>query len=95
MTDENTPTTEQKGEDTPKTDTKPVSIVDEARAIRDEIRQEREKLEKANAESRELQATKLLSGDTVSEPTKDSKEESPVEYRDRIDKEISEGKHVD
>ena len=39
-----------------------VSIVDEARSIRDEIKQEREALEKANEEKKKLQAEELLSG---------------------------------
>jgi len=73
---------------------KPLSIVDEAKAIRDEIleakkglKEEREKLEKVQSEA-------LLSGTGGgAAPKEASKEETPKEYKDRIEKEISEGKH--
>jgi len=41
---------------------KPVSIVEEARAIRDEIKKEREKLDEANKTSQKIQAENLLGG---------------------------------
>ena len=54
MTDETTKTEP--------TETKPVSIVDEARAIRDEIAKERIALEAANEEKKKIQSEELLSG---------------------------------
>jgi len=46
--------------DTP-TENKPVSIVDEARGIRDEIKKERELLDEANKKKETLQTEDLLS----------------------------------
>ncbi len=51
-------TEEKKVEETPK----PVNIVEEAAAIRDEIRAERQKLEEANTKREEIQANEMLSG---------------------------------
>lgn len=74
----------------------PLNIVEEAKAIRDEIlaskkelKEEREKLEKVQSEA-------LLSG-TAGKGLQDQtpKEETPKEYRARVEKEISEGKHAD
>jgi len=45
-----------------KTPEQSISIVDEARAIRDEIRQERLRLEAANEKALKIQADNLLSG---------------------------------
>ena len=73
---------------------KEVSIVDEARAIRDEIVKAKEDLQKENDRKAKLQSEELLSSSAGGkvEPTP-PKEETPKEYNDRIDKEISEGKH--
>ena len=65
-----------------------------------EIKAEREKLDKANAEKRELQAAqreidaqKALGGNSEAGQTAKPKEETPKEYNDRIEKEINEGQH--
>ena len=63
---------------------KPISIVEEAKAIRDEIRTEREKLEEANKESKEMQATEMLSGTTGARVETEVKEETPQDYAKRV-----------
>jgi len=64
---------------------KPISIVDEARAIRDEIRAEREKLEAANKEAKEIAANNLLSGGVGGHQKQEApKEETPKEYATRV-----------
>ena len=84
---------EPKPEET-KEPVKEVSIVDEARAIRDEIVKAKEDLQKENDRRDKLQSEELLSSSAGGrvEPVP-AKEETPKEYNDRIDKEISEGKH--
>ena len=65
MTDEQTnkADTTRTQDDTANTDSeKPVSIVEEAAKIRDEIRAEREKLDEANKKKETLQANEMLSG---------------------------------
>jgi len=65
MNDEQTNTTDtaRTQDDTANTDSeKPVSIVEEAAKIRDEIRAEREKLDEANKKKESLQAEEMLSG---------------------------------
>ena len=61
-----------------------------------------ERLEKANAKTEEnlkrqekLYEIQKLSGDGGGRVETQSKEETPKEYNDRIEKEISEGKHDD
>jgi len=62
-----------------------VSIVDEARSIRDEIKQEREALEKANEEKKKLQAEELLSGTAGGHiEATPPKEETSEEYAKRV-----------
>lgn len=88
---------EQKPDEEQKKDEeKKVSIVDEARGIRDEIIKARDELKAENDRKDKLQANEMLSGSAGGhiEATL-PKEESPKEYRDRIDKEISEGKHAE
>ena len=65
-------------------------------------REEREKLEAANKKKEELlnreeeiMAKKVLGGGSEAGQPEEKKEETPKEYNDRIDKEISEGKHDD
>lgn len=92
---------EKKEEESKSTDTgegskpKATDVVAEARA-------EREKLEAANKERKEildreeaLAAKRELGGDTEGGQQAVKKEETDKEYRQRIDKEISEGKHDD
>lgn len=71
---------------------KPVSIVDEARSIRDEIKQEREKLEAANKEQATLQADAMLGSNAGGHIEKNEKKENDHDYRVRIQKEMAEGK---
>ena len=97
MNDEQTNATDTQGNPTDKpveTVDKSDSIVEEAKAIRDEIRTEREKLEAANDRQAKLQAEEMLGGTAggAVKPTP-AKEETPKEYNDRVEKEISEGKH--
>lgn len=78
---------EQKTIEEPKEEEKPVSIVDEARSIRDEIleakrglKEEREKLEK-------VQTDNLLSGSAGGHiKPEPKKEETPKEYVERMEK---------
>ncbi len=67
---------------------KSVSIVDEARDIRDEIVKAKEDLQKENDRQQKLQADELLSSSAGRriEPIPEKKE-TPVEYKDRIEKE--------
>ena len=71
-----------------------VSIVDEAKAIRDEILKAKDELKAENDRKEKLQSEELLSSSAGGkvEPTP-PKEETPKEYNERIDKELSEGKH--
>lgn len=87
MTDEDKNLSELK--ETPKE----VSIVDEARAIRDEIVKAKEDLQKENDRRTKLNAEELLSSSAGGrvEPAP-AKEETPHEYRMRIEKEMAEGK---
>lgn len=75
---------------------KPLSLLDESKAVRDEILKYKEELKAENDRKEKLQSDALLGGTGGSrvEPTP-VKEETPKEYNDRIDKEISEGKHSD
>ena len=99
MSDETTNESNDEGKentpDTPKPD-KPISAVKEARAILDEIKKEKEELREENDRREEMFAKEMLGGksDAGQVPEK-PKEETPLEYRDRIDKEIGEGKHND
>ena len=72
-----------------------VSIVDEARAIRDEIVKAKEDLKIENDRKDKLHADELLSSSAGARPAEvqEKKEETPKEYNERIDKELSEGKH--
>ena len=75
---------------------KPISIVDEARAIRDEIKKEKEELKAEREKLEKVQSENLLSGTAGGNvPVTPPKEETPKDYNDRIDKEMSEGKHAD
>mgnify|MGYP003133866072 CR=1 FL=1 len=86
MEDEDNNKTEQKGEEVVETPKENVSIVDEARAIRDEIKQEREKLEEANKKKETLQAEEMLGGTSEAgqEPVK--KEETKEEIAEKFNR---------
>ena len=84
---------ETKTEVTEKSD-KPLSIVDEARTIRDEIKAEKEGLKAEKEALQKVQTESLLGGSSGGRvEATPPKEETPKEYNDRIDKELSEGKH--
>ncbi len=75
---------------------KPLSLVDEAKAIRDEIIKQKEELKTENDRKEKINAESLLSGNSGGHIEKtDKKEETPQEYNTRIDKELSEGQHDD
>ena len=75
----------------------------ETTPVIERAREEREKLELAtkaqkeeNDRTEQIMAKKALGGTTeAGTQSEKPKEETPKEYRDRIDKEISEGKHDD
>ncbi len=54
-----------------------------------------ERMEKATEELNAAEAKRRLGGVTDAGQAPVKKEETAIEYRDRIDKEISEGKHDD
>ena len=72
----------------------PLNIVDEARAIRDEIRKEKESLISEREKLEKLQSENILSGGVGErvEP-KEVKEETDHEYRLRIERELRVGKY--
>ncbi len=74
----------------------------ETTPIIERARMEREKMEAANKFKEELldreeamMTRKALGGDSDAGQTQEKKEETPKEYNERINKEISEGKHND
>ena len=54
-----------------------------------------ERLEKAKEELEAAEAKRRLGGGSEAGQPQEKKEETPKEYNDRIEKEISEGKHDD
>ncbi len=97
MTDDtqtNTPDTQGKETDKPTEDNKPLSLYDKTEAIVTRQEAANKKTEELLARQETLHAHKRLSGDTGEhvEPTP-AKEESNKDYNNRIDKEMSEGKH--
>ena len=72
---------------------KPLNIVDEAKALRDEIKTERVRLTEERKTLENTQAEGILHGkaDTGQEK-EEKKEETNHEYRIRIEKELAEGK---
>ena len=54
-----------------------------------------ERLEKAKEELEAAEAKRRLDGGSEAGQPQEKKEETPKEYNDRIEKEISEGKHDD
>lgn len=67
------------------TEEKPLSIVDEARAIRDEIFKYKEELRQENDRKEKIQANEMLGSSAGGhiEPTS-AKEETAKEYSDRV-----------
>jgi|TARA_R100000501_G_C2620088_1_gene113361 hypothetical protein len=81
-------TNEEETKEEQKADTKDpeatVSIVDEARAIRDEIKKEKESLKAENDRKQNLQAEELLSSSAGRRVEPEVKEETNQEYAKRI-----------
>ena len=75
---------------------KPISPVQEVNKNYEELKTANDKVEGELLRKEELKAKIALGGqsDAGQSPPK-PKEETPLEYRDRIDKEIIEGKHDD
>jgi len=63
----------------------PLSIVEEAKKIRDEIKAENDRREQILVQEQKLQAEKLL-GSSAGQPPQviEPKEETPKEYADRV-----------
>ena len=76
-------------------DKKPLSLVDEAKAVRDEILKAKEELKAENDRKEKIQTDEMLGGTGGGHIQTETKEETPKEYNNRIEKEISEGKHND
>lgn len=102
MTDENKDNPKPTGEDNTETTDAPVetvpapkNIVEQAEEANTKLTATLEELKKVTAELATLKANEALSGTTGGNVKVEPKEETPLEYRDRIDKEISEGKHGD
>ena len=94
MTDEDKP--KDKTDPLEKDVDKPLSLVDEAKAVRDEILKAKEELKAENDRKEKLQTDEMLGGTGGGHiKEQEKKEETPKEYNDRIGKEISEGKHDD
>lgn len=103
MSDEQTNATNATGDQTTNvtaennttTDTsdKPVSLYDKTEAIVTRQEAANKKTEELLARQETLHANQRLAGTTGGNVDSTPKEESPKEYRDRIDKEIGEGKH--
>ena len=92
MVNENETKTEEKKEETAE---KPkLSVLEETREAIEELKKEREEISKIRDELSQLRSDQPLSGSAGGhvEPEK-PKEETPKEYNERINKELSEGKH--
>ena len=82
-----------KGVTTPK---KNISEFDKLKTSNDEMEKELIRGRELREENQKLAAEKMRGGTSIAgQEQAEPKEETPKEYRDRIDKEISEGKHND
>ena len=98
MTNEQTKKIDTQGTEADKTletTETPLSIVDEAKKVRDEIKSENDRREKILKEEQALKANDMLGGTSGGRVEPVTKEETPKEYNERIEKEIAEGKHDD
>ena len=75
----------------PKTST----LIDDANSAAKRLEEANERKSELLRQEEELMAKRALGGVTEAGQTPVVKEETAIEYRDRIDKEISEGKHDD
>ena len=72
------------------------SELDKLKAANDETEKELIRGRELREENQKLAAEKMRGGTSIAgQEQAEPKEETPKEYRDRIDKEISEGKHND
>jgi len=76
-------------------DSQPVSLYDKTEAIVARQEAANKKTEELLKRQETLHANQRLAGTTGGHIETVTKEETPIEYRDRIDKEIAEGKHGD
>ena len=72
---------------------KTVSTLDRADEIAERQKRENDRKEKLIERDEALQARKAVGGVTEAGQPAEKKEETPKEYNDRIEKELSEGKH--
>ena len=63
---------------------KPLSIVDEARKLRDEIRAENDRRQEILNEEQKLKSEQLLSGTGGGRVEPEVKEETPKEYMEKV-----------
>ena len=84
MTDEQTNTTDTPGDKVDKPMEKPLSIVEEAQKVRDEIRAENDRRERILADEQKLKANELLAGTSGGHVEPVIKEETPKEYAARV-----------
>ena len=84
MTDEQTNKTDTAGTQTPTPVEKPLSIVEEAQKVRDEIRAENDRRETILASEQKLRADELLGGTGGGRVEPVIKEETPKEYAARV-----------
>ena len=83
MTEEIKPT-EEKPTEAP-VEAAPVNIVDQAKAEREALKTENDRMEKNIKDLKELEANKILGGTAGGHiPAPEKKEETPKEYKDRI-----------
>ena len=88
-TETGTTPTEDAGAETKKT----VSMMDRADEIAERQKRENDRREKLIERDEALQARRAVGGITDAGQVVEKKEETPKEYNDRIEKEMSEGKH--
>ena len=85
------PTGDSEEGDKPKAST----LVDDANTAAERLEKANERKAELLRQEEELMAKKALGGRAEAGQAPVVKEETAIEYRDRIDKEISEGKHDD
>ena len=88
----NTPTASAPKEETPKAEETPLSPIEMGQKVLDGMKAENDRREKILAEEQRLSANNMLSGSSGGKVETKPKEETPKEYMERIDKELSEGK---
>ena len=71
------------------------TLVDDANTAAERLEKANERKAELLRQEEELMAKKTLGGRAEAGQAPVKKEETAIEYRDRIDKEISEGKHDD